>query len=695
MFAEGCDKDATTHARRETDCIMDIATNGTVSPDCATTVVRACKENPFNRGLCYVDLAYELPRVRSCVDPSNLAKDSTCIGNDNLVEVYCRRDEPNAWKNSLCNGEVMRECGLYPFDPLCNEQYMEQRTTACLIDTVDLHGNRCPGLIDNYCTQNLFDVRPETKGKCAVEAYNPARLKFVEDCQETPIIVTGCDTTIVSGNISVAQCVRNPFLDACSNIDTSTEVRTIRLEFKDVVEKECIADMSDTANNLFSSLCVDVGAVKDARDNYCTNENVFKMNCDLRDEIESKRATVVTDCISNGVEHSTCNQDAKVSDADDALTLRACIENPYQTGCERDDFDPARIATVTNCRDNPDSATGCNEVVANGRTVAQCVTDPFDTDCDVPGFVAEKVTRTMLCTTKADYFDALCDEYTDITTTRENFVDGCILLRSTTGCDAFVNACLDDPYLMDGETCKDPAFAGARLTHCGKDDNVQDVPQCAELDTAENNGCITNPFNAVCTDMKYSALRTARESYCTNLGSATLAGGNTLCAEVILDACSKTYTGFDGNVVSNPFLPICGVGYDADRLELCRGGTATNYNCTDTIELVCAGRSGDNPVAENPFDTLCYKGDTYNNARVRVVGECNDEDTLPTDSKCDFAKTTICAGTGDLANPFAALCIDANADEAAMAALANQKRIYCLATDGHSTCDDILESGKL
>ena len=54
-------------------------------------------------------------------------------------------------------------------------------------------------------------------------------------------------------------------------------------------------------------------------------------------------------------------------------------------------------------------------------------------------------------------------------------------------------------------------------------------------------------------------------------------------------------------------------------------------------------------------------------------------------------------GRARVANPFAALCIDANADEPALAALAELKRINCLATNEHSTCGDILglESSNL
>ncbi|MCA8835597.1 MAG: hypothetical protein K8953_10990, partial [Proteobacteria bacterium] len=383
------------------------------------------------------------------------------------------------------------------------------------------------------------------------------------------------------------------------------------------------------------------------------------------------------------------------------MTLAQCIANPYHADCADVLFDSARRVVVKNCRESRKNktiiATGCDtEVVADGLTVNDCIDNPFQNVCEEDqGFAGEITDRNMRCTTKATYFDALCDTYTDITTTRENFVGACILLRSTTGCAAFVNACLDDPYrkgAADALLCDYPAFADARLTHCGIEDNVQDVMECGDLDAADHNGCIADPFATAC-EADYGALRTARRDYCNGLGTG--AEAQNLCAEAIFGICRDGYIATAGNVAANPFLPICGGDYDDKREELCRGGTATNYNCTDTIALVCTGiRSGESAVTAtaNPFDTLCYKGDTYNNARISFANNCDDDETTPNpDLNCDFAKPSICAGTGDLANPFAALCIDAGADEAAMDALANQKRIYCLATDGHSTCDDILE----
>ena len=724
----GCNSNTAYNNERKVACEMDSSNN-----PCTDTIARVCPDDPFNAALCYMGDTYEVARVNMCLDSSipNANKDPSCEadndpskdGNDGVVERYCEKPTSNADTNPLCMTTILRECDLNndPFHGLCtNNRYVELRTTACLVGRIDTNppgtGSRCPNLISIRCTANPFDAtRPPGAavgtGQCEAMDYNDERLEFVKECEETPITVTGCDTTIVAGTTSVEDCIGNPFLDACSNMDS-----TIRTEFRAVVKKECIADAGNTANRLFSPLCLE-GAVYDAddtlkmaRDDYCTNENVFKSNCTPRDEIESKRETVVTDCIDNGVDHPTCNQDAKVSDAVDALTLRACIDDPYQTGCDADDFVSAislRTATITKCREseNLNTARECRITLITGRTIAQCVLDPFNPLCtDEQGFMAEKEARNILCRAEATYFDRLCDGYTDaattvhIDTTRTNFVTMCMESDPPADCAAFVNACLLDPYskgAADALLCDYPAFADVRLTHCGKDNNVKTVMECEDLDTI-NKGCITNPFVSMnCVDeAKYGGLRTARVTYCTSLGSET-AAANPFCEQAISDTCSDTYIAIDDNTDSNPFDELCGVAYDDARITLCRGGNEEPATCADTIAVVCKdGRMAVGEVEKitaNPFDTLC-NAKTYKTEREELVADCNSELIAPTDSRCNFADTeddalsAICVARGEFAAPFAKIC-----NNLELAVLVEYQRVYCLATGRiSSACDQVV-----
>ena len=124
------------------------------------------------------------------------------------------------------------------------------------------------------------------------------------------------------------------------------------------------------------------------------------MNCDGRGSVDATRVDAVATCIAFGLDDPGCGKDRKLSDADNALTLGGCIENPYHADCRDNVFDPARPLVVTKCfdsRNNPIAVAECDTVVANGRTVAQCITDPFHLDCADAGFAdAKNSTRYSL-----------------------------------------------------------------------------------------------------------------------------------------------------------------------------------------------------------------------------------------------------------------------------------------------------------
>ncbi|MCA8833910.1 MAG: hypothetical protein K8953_02390, partial [Proteobacteria bacterium] len=572
-------------------CRKDAPNAGT-NMRCNAVVKRECGDldngvfvNPFD-SLC--DMRYAPARTIFCLDnnpDTNPPMDgSRC---PNLIANHCAAHPFDASLDSKSSTLWCADYGAQRTELVKNCQDTPQTTTGCdaiftlgagmetvanciadpfltaCLDGSGMHLSILSGARTTYCAADttLFQMKCDNY-------VGTTRTDLVRQCNSgTP--EAKCRTVIVSGTTSVLQCIEDPFDDACSTMEPGAQVRTIRIEFKDLVENACLDDTDNTAGHLFSPLCVNDPTnddLKDTRDDYCTDndlENIFRMNCTGRDEVDRDRARAVTRCTPDETGQPTsrlCNRDIKLSDADDALTLGDCIDEPYLAGCRNDLFDGVRVLVAANCfasREDATPATGCGtEVVANGLTVAQCINNPFHDDCADDGFNVVRGDRNALCGAKISYFNPLCDEYRGIDSTRAGFVNECIANKdraTNMDCAKFVNACLDDPYHTDAGSvvCQAyPAFDGARLTHCGIGDNVKTVTECGELDTA-NNGCISNPFATACV-ADYRALRTVRVDYCRNLGSAT-AAADSFCAEAILDTCSNTYTAADNNVASFPF----------------------------------------------------------------------------------------------------------------------------------------------
>ena len=648
---------------RTTACLGgDIDNNPNVADRCPNLIDIHCTASPFDvsaeaNGKC-TDMKYNTAR-------------ETFIEN-------CQMDVPtvigcDTAKISATSTETVAKCIENPFLTGCSDS--SGAPLPILSDAVITHCTKDANIFQMGCNDHVGNARTDLVARC------------VPSESTTP--TADCSTIIVSGGISVSQCIEDPFLPECGIT-----------EFARFATGKCVADADNSLGRLFSPLCPDSNLLELRRNSYCrASNNLFKMNCDGRGSVDATRVDAVATCIAFGLDDPGCGKDRKLSDADNALTLGGCIENPYHADCRDAVFDPARPLVVTKCfdsRNNPIAVAECDTVVANGRTVAQCISDPFHLDCADAGFADAKIARDTLCKAKKDYFDPLCDAYTDITTTRANFVNDCIAIAKPAramdaDCAAFVNACLDNPYPTDEQgtptlLCEYPAaFAGARLTHCGKDKNVETVSQCGDLDTA-NSGCITDPFDASCGSA-YSEFRQSRRDYCNALGSPTAAEAeaNNFCTKAIVDVCA------------NPFGPICGVAYDPERLRRCRNEIATAMACVDTIKLVCTGRTGDNPFTANPFDELCYRDDNvaedaliYQADRVTFANKCNDDVTVPSSESagvdCSIAKPFICTGAGEVANPFAAICLDKEAG-----ALAELKRIKCLEIDDfRSECSGIV-----
>ena len=77
-----------------------------------------------------------------CNTPLGSGANPACVSDD-IVNVYCNKNRLSAGDNMRCDGWVMAECGLNPFDRLCGDGYATDRTARCLGGNGD---GRCPGL---------------------------------------------------------------------------------------------------------------------------------------------------------------------------------------------------------------------------------------------------------------------------------------------------------------------------------------------------------------------------------------------------------------------------------------------------------------------------------------------------------------------------------------------------------------------
>ena len=137
--------------------------------------------------------------------------------------------------------------------------------------------------------------------------------------------------------------------------------------------------------------------------NSCTdNGNPFDAECLKFDDFDQNRRTRIDLC--------TEGQDRTVFGCRSAFvgtqTIHACIaENPFHADCTLDDFDAARVARVAACSEpSPDADLLCNNPIGadigtddGTQTIANCITNPFDADCQNSAFNTSRVERLIAC----------------------------------------------------------------------------------------------------------------------------------------------------------------------------------------------------------------------------------------------------------------------------------------------------------
>ena len=367
---------------------------------CDDWVVAECGANSFDP-LCG-DSGYDDERTTACLG-GNIDNNPSGDRCPNLIDIHCTANPFDVRTNPVggalwCENysaqrtQLVADCLANPQTTTgCDAKLGTGKDTVanCVLDpflTGCLDGMNDPlsvlsSAVIAYCTKdaNVFQMN------CDREEAKTPRANLIMRCipteEDTPV---ECGTIIVDGEISVSECIADPFLVECRIT-----------EFAEFAAGKCVTDTDNSLGRLFSSLCPDSDRLELRRNSYCrASNNLFKMNCDGRGSVDATRVDAVATCIAFGLDDPGCGKDRKLSDADNALTLGGCIENPYHADCRDAVFDPARPLVVTKCfdsRNNPIAVAECDTVVANGRTVAQCISDPFHLDCADAGFADAKI----------------------------------------------------------------------------------------------------------------------------------------------------------------------------------------------------------------------------------------------------------------------------------------------------------------
>ncbi|MGU9962827.1 MAG: hypothetical protein ACNYPD_01840 [Candidatus Halichondribacter symbioticus] len=483
------------------------------------------------------------------------------------------------------------------FNPLCNDfdDIDTARTTYCTVGA---------GSFDADCELGHAD------GAAA------ARKEFARLCRSTLTPRPDCATTIVVGNVSVADCVANPYRRECYGTEDNRN-----LDFEaEVTARDALC----TGGDVYSHLCLlndieIVAGVKVARSDGCTTPALAAFN----DDNCSEDAYVGTEAARRGY----CSTDAQRLDA-----VTICVK--YQASICDDDITANPFAAICGdnaakqaifCRIPSNPALGCSNVA----TVV-CPSDPFNRNAGFAGMTdcltdfaytnqrAERCAAGTQGTGDCDTRQIVSRVCTAVGSRANPFAEFCATADSVIGdLDAskttFANACAENANAREHCNTSDVKTAlcsgsgdflrpfsavcngvsttdAARISFCGTGDKTGDL-RCNDSIIAAV--CRTDPFSSGCATAEaddVAELRDLRAAHCESL---TDVGG--LCSAEAVTAVCEGYMGVSGAVDANPLANLCTAGYTTERLNACLGLNSQNTAC-DGIEAVA------DTCRENPFD---------------------------------------------------------------------------------------------
>ena len=353
-----------------------------------------------------------------------------------------------------------------------------------------------------------------------------------------------------------------------------------------------------------------------------------------------------------------------------APSIASCIVNPYRTNCDNRAFTTLRTTFANTCDADsarPRTADECTKMVFDkGKTVAQCVDDPYQLGCRNPGFNDVRSARDLFCVIQNNYFDTLCDEFGTITELRKGFCGE--------GADK-------NPF--DADCTSDYISQRARndrIAFCLIDGNELNIERsCMEAIDARTSICGNDPFDSICgtdyavergvacledtTDAKRMANPT-----CGNKGTSDVVpSGDILayCLSVDLEnstpqlAVENCGSGSVASCLETPFSTgdVCEEGRFANARRLaCIENPDANSDCDDYIIAYCNDTTPKRVL--NAFHNDCDgrgNSDSIRQQACLANLEANySRADLTANYKCSATVTLACAGGLSGANPITA-----------------------------------------
>ena len=662
----------------------DIPGSEPMNAMCMTTpvTVASCASAPFSTN-CRSVATFAGARTALfgiCTNGVVDDKDSFCDADGNNNGGFTA-DEITCLENPFTTGGSV-DCGML-FTALGGTVADAQNTliTACTTGAdADMNENCNAGDMTGavaVCLDNPFTTGCDTTLGTKTQA-DVARANLIETCTGDGADGTNMRCTIEGQTLEIlllTDCLRDPFVVDCDTALGATHLMTAQSN----VLALCTAEGSDALTT--NRLCTDIargGTDNNGNRNVktCLN-NPFTVgtmllgatttNCETvlggTDAVTRAQANLIALCTGADADgaNALCTI-AKDTVLTAALTvaLKACLADPFRTGCDTelgDSLTTAQSNVIALCAGDAISTNAL--CMGLGGDVKTCIDDPFTPNAD-NGINCGTSLGTMVRDDLQSDIVALCtgDDADDRSNPR------CATAATTSDC-------LTNPFDATASKCSDQL--GATLLATAKS-NV--IALCTGDDAlAATNAlctsaaavvtCLTNPFdesdNGSCAGAAeiadLTALQNNRYEYClTDMPDATLCTTDLYMTEF----CSATSTNANANI----FHANCD---DVPTINDASGGRAT-YCTANPNDDNCSSMTA---CGTNPFGTTCFfDGNRYDDDRATAITDCDATATSPVDPDCadviveaSDPANNITVGSCK-ANPFLAGCEIADFDDA-------------------------------